>query len=266
VRYNSLALGLTLFLIPALPARADRVGVSLASGLFLPSMKEFREIYGSPIPLAFAVSWTKTSGLGFSLGIEYVDKSGRTLGDGGETLPLRFRMWTIPAAISFGYDLGWIRYAAGLGVSFNSYKETWEVAGLENLSSSSRRVGYLALLTVEVPFSSRFAALARVRYMTLSTNASSFLAQIVNLGGTSLHIGVSYSFAANIAVRVNPLRGIPRTLVRGGIENSPLRGQAAVFAVLMNRKRVVSALQGLQSLDPTDSKSVELQRSRKEES
>ena len=187
----------------ALPARADRVGVSLASGIFLPGMKEFREIYGSPIPLAFAVSWTKTSGLGFSLGIEYVDKNGRTLGGGGETLPIRFRMWTVPAAISYGYDLGWIRYAAGLGLSFNSYKETWEVAGLESLSSSSQRVGYLALLTVEVPFSSRFAALARVRYMTLSTNASSFLARIVNLGGTSLHIGVSYSFAANIAVRVN---------------------------------------------------------------
>jgi len=197
-----LALGLILLLIPALTARADRVGISLSSGLFLPSMKEFRQIYGSPIPLAFAVSWTKTSGLGFSLGIEYVDKSGHTLG-GGETLPLRFRMWTIPAAISFGYDRGWIRYAAGLGLSFNSYKETWEAAGLENLGSSSQRVGYLALLTVEVPFSSRFAALARIRYMTLSTNASSFLGHIVNLGGTSLQLGIAYSFAADIAVRVN---------------------------------------------------------------
>ena len=35
----------------------------------------------------------------------------------------------------------------------------------------------------------------------------------------------------------NPLRGIPRTLVRGGIANSPLRGQA---------------LQRLQRVDPTD--------------
>jgi hypothetical protein len=35
----------------------------------------------------------------------------------------------------------------------------------------------------------------------------------------------------------NPLRGIPRTLVRGGIANSPLRGQA---------------LHRLQRVDPTD--------------
>lgn len=133
MRSPFLALGLALLLIPALPARADRVGVSLASGLFLPSMKEFRDIYGAPIPLAFAVSWTKTSGLGFSLGIEYIDKSGRTLGSGDETLPLRFRMWTVPVTISYGYDRGWIRYAAGLGFSLNSYRETWEAAGLENL-------------------------------------------------------------------------------------------------------------------------------------
>ncbi len=206
MRSPFLALGLALLLIPALPARADRVGVSLASGLFLPSMKEFRDIYGAPIPLAFAVSWTKTSGLGFSLGIEYIDKSGRTLGSGDETLPLRFRMWTVPVTISYGYDRGWIRYAAGLGFSLNSYRETWEAAGLENLSSSSRRVGTLALLTVEVPFSSRFAALARVRYMTLSTNATSPLGKIVNLGGTSLQIGVSYSFATAIAVRVGEPR------------------------------------------------------------
>ena len=39
------------------------------------------------------------------------------------------------------------------------------------------------------------------------------------------------------AVDFDPLRGIPRTLVRGGIANSPLRGQA---------------LQLLQRVDPTD--------------
>jgi len=185
----------------ALPARADRVGVSLASGIFVPRLKAFRDIYKSPIPLAFAVSWTKASGLGFSLGIEYINKSGRTQGDADEALPLRFRMWTVPATVSYGGDRGWIRYAAALGLSFNSYRETWESAGLDHLSSGSQRVGYLVQLTAEVPFSPKFAAVAAARYMTIPTNASSYLARKVNLGGTSLQVGLSYSFAANIAVR-----------------------------------------------------------------
>jgi hypothetical protein len=46
-----------------------------------------------------------------------------------------------------------------------------------------------------------------------------------------------FSHAAIPIILFNPLRGIPRTLVRGGIANSPLRGQA---------------LQRLQRVDPTD--------------
>ena len=195
--------GLVLVLLAAsaLPARADRFAVSLTSGIFIPSMRDFRQIYGSPIPLAVTASWTMASGLGFSLGVEYFNKSGRTIG-GDETLPLRFRMWTVPVSVGYERDRGWIRYAAGLGLSFNSYKETWQVPGLESLTAASRRAGCLAVLSVEFPFASRFAARAGIRYMTLSTNTKTCQGRIINLGGTSLQIGVSYSFAAGDAAGV----------------------------------------------------------------
>ncbi|MCJ7587453.1 MAG: radical SAM protein [Candidatus Aminicenantes bacterium] len=58
---------------------------------------------------------------------------------------------------------------------------------------------------------------------------------------------------SEIIADFNPLHGIPRTLIRGGIANSPLRGQAAVSQY--SRSRIngsMGALQRLQRVDPTD--------------
>lgn len=189
-----------------LPARADLVSVSLAAGVFVPRMKEVRDIYGSMIPAAFSVTWAKTSGLGFSLGVEYINTSGETISSGEERLPLRFRMWTIPATINYGRDLGWIRVSSGLGASFNAYRETWETEGFKDLSAEGGRLGFFAQIAAEVPFSTKLAAVALARYGTVSTNKKAFSGNSVNLGGANLRIGLSYSFAADIAVRVNDQR------------------------------------------------------------
>ena len=66
-------------------------------------------------------------------------------------------------------------------------------------------------------------------------------------------VGLLLLVVWSAAVEFNPLRGIPRTLVRGGIANSPLRGQAAVSQYSGSRiNGSLGALQRLQRVDPTD--------------
>ena len=203
LRSAAVAVGL---LSLALPSRADRVGVALSSGVFVPRMAEVRDMYGASIPAAFAVTWTLRSGLGFSLGFEYLSDGGRTVGSEDERLPIRLRLWTVPASVDYGRDWGWIRASAGLGAGLNFYRETWETEGLEGLSAEGQRLGVFARVAAEVPITSNLAAAAVLRYGTLSTNFKSYLGNSINLGGASVLVGLSYSFATDVAVRVNPAR------------------------------------------------------------
>jgi hypothetical protein len=190
----------------ALPGRADRVGVSLLSGVFVPRMQEVRDLYGASLPFAFAVDWTLRSGLGFGLGLEYIDDEGRTIGTADEQLPLRLRLWTIPAWADLGRDYGWVRLTAGLGAGVSFYRETWEAEGLESLSADGQRLGVFARVSADVPISRKLSAAAVLRYGTLSTNFKSHLGNSINLGGASLLVGLTYSFSADVAVRINDSR------------------------------------------------------------
>jgi len=163
-------------------------------------------MYGSMMPFAFSVTWTKRSGLGFSLGFEYISAGGETVGSSDERLPLRLRLWTVPASVDYGWDWGRVRLSCGLGAGLNLYRETWETEGLGGLSAEGQRLSVFARIAAEVPISSRFAAVAVVRYGTLSTNATSHRGNSINLGGASLLVGLSYSFEADIAVGVNDSR------------------------------------------------------------
>jgi hypothetical protein len=203
LRSAAVAVGL---LSLALPGRADRVGVSLSSGIFVPRMTEVRDMYGTPVPVAFAATWMMRSGVGFSLGFEYLNAGGETVGDEDERLPIRLRLWTVPASIDYGRDWGWVRASAGLGAALNFYRETWETEGLEGLSAEGQRLGVFVRVAAEVPITSRLAAAAVLRYGTLSTNFKSYLGNSINLGGASLLVGLSYSFATDVAVRVHPAR------------------------------------------------------------
>ncbi|MBN2207541.1 MAG: hypothetical protein JW742_09065 [Candidatus Aminicenantes bacterium] len=202
VRSLAACLVLAGLVLPARAARTDRVGVGLASGLFVPAMKEVREIYGLAPPVALVLTWTKKSGLAFGLGFEYLSAGGRTVGSAEESLPLRLRLWTVPASINYEWDYGWIRFSAGLGAALNIYRERWEAEGLEGLSDEGQRLGVFARGTAEIPVSSRLSAAGIARYGTVSTNVRSYLGNSVNLGGATLLVGLSYSFSADVAVGV----------------------------------------------------------------
>lgn len=188
--------------LPARAARSDRVGVALAAGLFVPRMQEVRDIYGASLPLALALSWTKKSGLAFGLGFEYLSTGGRTIGSPEEGLPLRLRIWSVPASLNYEWDYGWVRFSAGLGAALNYYRERWEAEGLEGLGEEGQRLGVFARGTAEVPLSSKLSALGIARYGAVSTNAKSHLGNSINLGGATLLVGLSYSFSADVAVGV----------------------------------------------------------------
>jgi len=170
---------------------SQNVSVSLASGLFFPQEKIYKDVYGHslPVDLEFRVGLGRYFGL--SVGAAYLNAHGNAVNadQGKDEYPVRLRMISFPVSVYVVYPFARISAFFGLGFSSHSYEEKWEGMAL---SHKGKKTSLIAQSGAELRLSSRISARLALRYERIEAEPASSLFDGVNLGGISLLGGFSF--------------------------------------------------------------------------
>lgn len=177
---------------------SQKLSLRAGTGIIRPTGNAVRSLYGNSIPLVFDVGYRLGRNFGLAAGLEWRRDRGTALpiGEGTEEFPVRLRMISAPvsAFAEFSGGLGRIPFVVdlGAGVTWNSYKETWEGV---NLSHSGSDWGYRLYAAADFRLFPRIGFFAQVRWETMPTGQESILDEgnvEINLGGVGLLAGLSF--------------------------------------------------------------------------
>ncbi len=161
----------------------------------LPQQDSFRDVYGNAYPLVIEEGVRLTKNFGFSAGLNWISKNGRAwpLNQGQDEFPVHFEMISIPVSVFYEFSgrLGGVPLGItlGLGISWHSYKETWETV---ELSYQGNKWGPLVYATVDFRAFSRIGLFTSLRWESVPTGQESLFGGKINLGGIQLLAGVTF--------------------------------------------------------------------------
>ncbi|MEW5900081.1 MAG: hypothetical protein AB1715_01315 [Acidobacteriota bacterium] len=173
---------------------SQKLSLHAGTGIFRPAGNAVRSLYGNSIPLVLDVGYRLGRKFGLAAGLEWRRDRGVALpiGPGTEEFPVRLRMVSVPvsAFAEFSGELGRFPFVIdlGAGISWNSYKETWDRVAL---SHSGTDWGYRLYATADFRPFPRIGFFAQVRWDTVPTGRESILDENINLGGVGLLAGLS---------------------------------------------------------------------------
>ena len=180
---------------PVLPK--ERLTLSATLGVGRPSGSIFREVYGSALtPFGAQLNWRPTSrGLEVFVGLRHVRKSGEAVVDDGAGLTtgerVSFRMTSVRLGVEQSVARGpWV-LGAGIGASYNWYRERWPSFDLE---TTGARAGLVAQVTAARRLSRRWLLLARGEFSAISSAVAEDEMPRVGLGSLDLAAGVAFRF------------------------------------------------------------------------
>ncbi len=179
------------------PFPAGPVRLSVTAGVGLPSDDVFRDVYGSTVvPIGGQVDWRiGTSGFGLFGGLRWVSTTGEAIADdaavaSGERLEFAMMSWRVGP--SWSVLRGPWGFGAGAGLTYNSYREEWESAGLRVEDSG---IGAVFQGNVERRFTRRLSALVRLEYALFEIDPPEDTGLgSVALGGLDITAGIGFRF------------------------------------------------------------------------
>jgi len=184
-----------LFFSAVLVIYPQTFSLRAGGGIMFPQQNSFRNVYGNAYPLVVEAGVRLTEKFGLSSGVHWISKNGRAwpLDQGQDEFPVHFEMISVPVSVFYefagrlgGVPLGII---LGLGISWHSYRETWETVDLRYQDS---KLGPLVYAAADFHFFSWAGFFTSLRWESVPTGWESHLGGTVNLGGFQLLAGVAF--------------------------------------------------------------------------
>ncbi len=175
----------------AVPAAAESLSLTLATGTFRPVSAQVRQVYRTRLPVSFMLRARLKGPFGVFMGVESWPSRGTAVnvsGGGGEKYALRLGLDTLPVGAFLRLPAGPVVVGAAAGAVHFRYEESWETI---DLRVHDRTWGWFAALTLDVPFLRRLAFTGLLRYDGLPTGTGSSFAPDVDLGGLRALIGLT---------------------------------------------------------------------------
>ncbi len=173
------------------------VTLSATLGVSRPSESIFRDVYGDTLTPLVAQATVPLTVLGAELfaGVRDVRKAGQAVGTAGAGVSadetLNFRMTSARLGVMRGLARGAWTLGAGIGASYNWYREKWPAFGLD---TAGARPGVVVQLSVARRVSRRWSVLVRGEYSRISSARARDDLEQVGLGGIDVGAGVGFRF------------------------------------------------------------------------
>jgi len=184
----------TVRLLAAPELRPPLVGVTLASGVIVPSQEAVRSLYGrTQVPFHGQVNFFLGRGFSLFAGVRYVRQKGSTQVAGRtiveEHHPLEFRMVSARAGPEFSVSLRAVHFTMGMGLSHNWVQERWLDVPLNN---DLKKWGLFVRAGIDLDLGRQWAIILRLEYSTVPTGRKTALGPRVNLGGNEVILGLLF--------------------------------------------------------------------------
>ncbi len=186
-----------IFFFSVLWVYPQTFSIRAGGGIMFPQQASFRHVYGNAYPLVIEAGVRLTRKFGISSGVNWISNNGRAwpLDQGQDEFPVHFKMISVPVSVFYEFPgrLGGVPLGVtlGLGISWHSYKETWETF---ELSYQDNKLGPLVYAAVDFHLFSRVGFFTSVRWESVPTGQESLLGGKINLGGIQLLAGVAFYF------------------------------------------------------------------------
>jgi hypothetical protein len=163
-------------------ASAQHLTVSAGAGVFAPSDKAYRQIYGSGLAFGADAWLAFVKHFGLAVGFARLSDDGLAvpMGGGEAAYPLSFRRTTVPFLAFYQVGAKAITVRLGVGAGFHGYRESWDTV---DLVFEDKKVGPRVVLAVSAAVFGRLSLYASATYDSIPTGAGSALAANINLGG-----------------------------------------------------------------------------------
>jgi hypothetical protein len=179
------------------PARGT---LSAAAAVFRPLAQEFRDLYGTQVPVVAQLDWPIGRHLAVFAGVRHLRSSGETIPVSQqetrepERFAIRFRSTSLRLGGLLLVPRGPWSVSAGAGAVYCRYSERWPDAGFNERDDGT---GFIVQAGVTRAFARRWSALGRVEYSygpRTKPAAGSDVVTRVNLGGIDVTAGIGFRF------------------------------------------------------------------------